>query len=239
MSRIPEELKQYKECGIVYGLVDPNTNAIRYIGKSIQGINRAFEHCRKSSVKEGNTPKNNWIKKLLANNQMYSVVILFSVSKEDYTKESLNILLYNKEKDLINTFDNLLNLTDGGPGAIGRVLSEESRKKMSDSAKKQNHDHLRKISQSQKLSPEMQEVRKKERAEKMKLRDRKIPGSKFKELVNKGKKIIAKDLNGVEVIGFYATRTAANFLGGKCSHTGIRFAIQKGTIYYGFYWEYV
>src|ERR1035437_6096790 len=143
MSKIPEELKQYKDYAIVYGLVDPSTSMIRYIGKSIQGINRPYEHARESYLKEGNTPKNNWIKKLKRNNQMYSVVILFSIPKLGLSKSELNEIVYKKEQEFIAEYrknnDNLLNLDDGGPGCTGRVLSEESRKKMSELGKNRDH----------------------------------------------------------------------------------------------------
>jgi hypothetical protein len=235
---VPIELEQYKDMGIVYGLVDPNTNTIRYIGKSTQGIKRAFNHKKPSSIKEGSTPKNNWIKGLIKNNQMYSVVVLFSVIKTGYTKESLNNLLYKKEQELISIFDNLLNLTDGGPGAVGRILSEESLTKMSESRKKLYRE---KIIEPTKIFKSIEEKNKTKERRKLKLkaRNRKIPGAIFKETIDRGKKIIAKDINGNEIVGFYATRTAAIFLGGKASHTGIRHAINRKSIYYGFYWEYI
>lgn len=233
------DLNQYKNKGIIYALVDPRDNSIRYIGKSIQGIYRAKQHSCPSNLKEGNTPKNNWIKKLKGLNLNYQITILFSIDKNSQSKEELNILLYNKEQEFINNFKNitnLLNLTDGGPGVVGRKLSNESRKKSSESHKKRDHTHLRQLAIGQRLSPEKKKLNKQISSKK---RNRKIPGAKFKYFISKGKKIIAKDILKNEVIGFYAARMAAKFLGGKSSHTGINKAIINKTIYYGYYWEYV
>jgi hypothetical protein len=53
--------------------------------------------------------------------------------------------------------------------------------------------------------------------------------------IKRGDRLIAKDINGNEIIGFYAIRKAAELIGGKCSHTGIRNAIKNKSIYYNFY----
>lgn len=127
---------------IVYGLIDPNDKDIRYIGKSMSGMDRAHQHYTSSSLKvDGNTHKANWIRKLKDNNQKYEIVILFHIDKTvDLDKNTINLRLYEKEQELINFYrksDNkLTNLQDGGPGSPDRQISEETRKKMSESAKK-------------------------------------------------------------------------------------------------------
>ena len=225
----------YKQYGIIYGLVDPNTNNIRYVGKSLTGIDRAYHHYTPSSIKEGNTPKNNWIKRLRNNNQKYKVVILFAIEHNKYNKNDLNDILYSKEQELISSTENLLNLCDGGCGAPNRLVSKETRKKMSVSAKKRDFSYLVKYSirsDKEKLETKLRNK------EKLKARDRKVPGSRFNDSKNRGKKVIAISENGIQ-IGFFASRIAASFIGGKCSHTGIRFAIENKTKYYGFHWEYI
>lgn len=239
---IPEELKIYKDYGIVYGLIDPDTKFLRYIGKSIVGIERAYHHLYKKSLNEGNTPKNNWIKKLKSNNKIYDVVVMFEIKKDLLPKEEMNIVLYNKEQELISEarpFGKLVNLCDGGPGATGRKISEETRQKMCSSQKIQDHTHLKKLAESQRNSPEKAARKKEEKRLKLKQRNRKIPGSRFLYSVKNGNKVIAKDINGNEIIGFYNLRGAAKLIGGKCSHTGIKMAIKSKKLYYGFIWEFL
>lgn len=233
------ELNQYKNKAIVYGLIDPRDNSIRYIGKSIQGISRARQHKCPSSLKEGNTPKNNWIKKLQGLGLEYQIVVLFSVDKKTQPKEELNLIIYNKEQEFINQFKDsgrLLNLQDGGPGSPGRSVTDKQRQKMSENGTIVAKKYLQKYNDARKLDPE--ELRRRKQAY-GKLRDRSIPGAKFKYYTSKGKKILAKDSSGNELMGFYAARIAAKFLGGKASHTGITKSILNKTIYYGYYWEYI
>jgi len=57
-------LKPKKQNNIIYGLIDPRTDELKYIGKTEQGVPRFKEHLKESSLKTGNK-KNNWIKSLL------------------------------------------------------------------------------------------------------------------------------------------------------------------------------
>lgn len=231
-------LNQYKNYAIVYGLIDPFTHEIKYIGKSVSGIERAHQHWSPSSLKEGNTHKNNWIKKLRSLNKKYNVVVLFAIEKNKIDGD-VNLFIYNKEQEFINLHNNTLtNLTDGGPGATGRKISDETRKKMSEAAKKRGTEHLKKYTFKHKTEEQKQFTKLKTK-EKLKLRNRKIPGSRFLFSVKNGKKVIAKDSSGNEIIGFYNMRGAAEVLGGKCNKTGIKQAIKNKSIYYGFYWEYL
>src|ERR1700722_13163788 len=130
--------KKTKEQYIVYGLIDPFTKEIRYIGKSIQGYSRINNHWNDSSKKEGNTRKIQWINKLKSLNTKYEHCILF-VADFKLSKEEANLIVYKVEQELINFYrkfgHDLLNHTDGGPGATGRKVSNETRRKMSESAK--------------------------------------------------------------------------------------------------------
>lgn len=229
----------YKEYAIVYGLVDPYTHDIRYVGKSVGGIERAHQHWAPSSVKEGATPKNRWINKLRKFGKKYKVVVLFAIKQNTFSnKEDLNTFIYNKEQEFIKMFDKLLNLTDGGKGATGRVTSEQTKHKMSQSAKRRGIEHLKPHFFKNK-SEEEKAITKKRTAEKLKRRNRKIPGARFLSSIRHGKKIIMKNSKGQEIATFFTNRWAASYIGGKCSHTGIRMAIKNKTEYYGYFWENV
>lgn len=65
----------------IYSLSDPNTNQIRYVGKSDNPQIRLNEHIRK--CKYSNTHKNNWIKSLLNKNLKPVMEILDIVSIND------------------------------------------------------------------------------------------------------------------------------------------------------------
>lgn len=60
---------------IIYGLVDPDSKEIRYIGRSSTGLSRAWSHKTKC-MKEKNNHKKNWIKSLLNKGKMYQVIVI-------------------------------------------------------------------------------------------------------------------------------------------------------------------
>ena len=116
---------------IIYGLKDPNTETIRYIGKSTTGLKLPYEHKKPKNL-EKTSYKNHWIKKLLSSGQMYKVEIIEDV--QDVTK------LDEREKYWIAHYreivEDLTNLTDGGEGALGRKVSSKTKEKMTISRKK-------------------------------------------------------------------------------------------------------
>lgn len=225
----------YKNYAIVYGLVDPETNQVRYVGKSLTGIHRAYDHWTPSSIKEGNTPKNNWIKRLKNKGTKYKVSILFAIEHSKFNnKQDLNEFIYNKEHEIMNEYTGLLNLCDGGVGSPGRKVSEQTREKMIAAGKKRDLSYLAEYS---KRTEAEKAFTKQRRIEKLKQRKRAIPGAEFNYKKLRGERIIAKNCSGEEIIGFYTKRDAAKVVGGKCSHTGISRAIKQKSIYYGYYWE--
>lgn len=247
-----EHTKLFRGKSVIYGLRCPLSNQIRYIGKSTSGMDRAFEHLRTSSRKEGNTRKNNWLNKIISLGLQPTVVMLDSFSN------ITNDELYKIEQTYIEfykPFGFLTNLTDGGPGMTGHKYSIETRKKMSLSAKKRplpkalidnqkkaypsgskNERFCKKCNQ---ILPEIEfcrkngflckkHVLKKEWA----LTDKRINAfeNSYKFLV------IMKPLDGPE-IWFKGYKKAALFLGGKANKTGIRLAVMTKKLYYGCRWE--
>lgn len=96
---------------IIYGLIDPRTLLIRYVGKSSNGLHRVSQHW--STTVNHQTYCGNWIKNLRAAGLKYDYVIL-----ESFTDQST---LNDAERWWI-AYGRCLgwpltNLTDGGDGA--------------------------------------------------------------------------------------------------------------------------
>ena len=95
----------------IYGLIDPNTQKIKYIGKTCDPINRLKSHLSKASLKPP-TYKNHWLKKLLRNKQ----VPIFKIIAKTTRYRIANTL----EKRYIAKYKNLgYTLTNGTPGGDG------------------------------------------------------------------------------------------------------------------------
>jgi predicted GIY-YIG superfamily endonuclease len=129
----------------LYTLKDPITNIVRYVGYSKNPKRRLWEHLR--DAKKGlKTYKSCWIKSLL-DTQKVPIMEIIKVceSHEDILMEEMNLIKNLKEKNI-----RLTNLTDGGDGRngvklpsnhpflnynLGKKMSDDSRKKISDSRK--------------------------------------------------------------------------------------------------------
>jgi len=249
-----EDKPLFKQISVIYGLRCPIEGQIRYIGKSLSGIGRAFEHFKPSSIKEGKTRKNNWLSVLKQQGLEPTVILLESF------QNITNSELYRIEQDYITFYKSygfLTNLTDGGPGMVGHKYTQESRTKMSVSAKKRPLNQAL-IDRQKRLYPKCLEN---ERF--CKECNQVLPKSNFcrkkgflckKHIIKKpyertSKRIadynrrcrflvIMKPLNGTEV-WFKGYRNAVEFLGGKANKTGIRLAVKSNKIYYECFWEII
>jgi len=113
---------------IVYGLKDPLSNQIRYVGKSSNYLYRPKEHLKERSwygpLKD--TYLYRWVRKLVAKGHYPEIVILETAAPE---------VLADRERYWIkNMRDNgvtLCNLTDGGEGCLGRKVSEVTKGRIS------------------------------------------------------------------------------------------------------------
>lgn len=115
---------------IIYGLTCPDTNEIKYIGKSVSGLKRPKQHTRKADL-IAKSHKVNWIKSLLSENKIYGIIVI----EDNIPKEEL----INREVYWIKFYKNagakLTNSTEGGEGSTGMKMSEETKKLMSDKKK--------------------------------------------------------------------------------------------------------
>lgn len=135
----------------IYRHIRPDTNEVFYIGKGNNldkrksKYRRAFETLKRSDF---------WDKVYNKNNKKILVDILFECETEQQAneKEIEFILLYGR-KDLGK--GSLVNLTDGGDGSFGHIMSEENRQRKRDigspmKGKKHTIETLLKLSESAK-----------------------------------------------------------------------------------------
>ncbi len=121
------------DSAVIYALVDPRISdkvkRVRYIGKSRSISHRLSEH-RYQAKKGTNTYLYHWFNKLLKEGVEPVLVVLRHVKKSWSA---------NWEKAYIQTYTTwgakLVNLTDGGDGTFGHVMSEETKAKISEANK--------------------------------------------------------------------------------------------------------
>jgi hypothetical protein len=106
----------------IYGLVDPRTGAIRYIGKTVRGITRVRAHGQR--MHEEHTHKSAWLKQLRAAGLRYKVLVLEELPAEELCAAEVRWIALARKIGWA-----LTNLTDGGDGAHGCRQSTETRKK--------------------------------------------------------------------------------------------------------------
>jgi len=98
---------------IIYKLIDPNTNKIRYVGKTKNLQKRYYHHCSLAVCNKENTHRSNWIKSLLKNNQKPVIEIIENCNKDNWQQKEIYWIKYYSNK-----YD-LCNHTIGGDGGKG------------------------------------------------------------------------------------------------------------------------
>lgn len=113
------------EC-LIYGLADPRTGQIRYVGKSSSGLKRPQAHAKPSELK-GRTHKVRWIRELQAEGLTYGVQVLSVCEPDDLDDAEIFCIAYGRHQGWP-----LTNATDGGDGqSRGYVPSPEACAKLS------------------------------------------------------------------------------------------------------------
>lgn len=118
---------------VIYGLLDPNTKELRYVGYTSNLKKRMGGHYGRYSLSH-RTHKNNWLKSLLAIGQKAEAIILEERPKaDDLPSAEIEMIAYLKSIGC-----NLTNGTEGGDGGApmkGKKHSEKSKQKISTSQK--------------------------------------------------------------------------------------------------------
>jgi group I intron endonuclease len=108
----------------IYILIDPETNQVRYIGKTKSLKRRYNQHISECSKLKSH--KNNWLLSLKNKNLKPEMVVIDETDKDDWISlEQWYIQLYR------SWGYKLTNLTAGGEGVYGHSPSQETREKMS------------------------------------------------------------------------------------------------------------
>jgi len=115
----------------IYGLTDPMTGAVRYVGVTCQPLAARFQkHCSPSEARrESHTHKGRWIASLKAAGLLPGCVTL----------ETCGPNWPDREKFWIAATPDLTNSTDGGDGTVGRRQSEEAKARVGNANRGRKH----------------------------------------------------------------------------------------------------
>lgn len=139
---------------IIYGLFDPDTDEIKYVGATKKTLHRRMQKhlsdANNISIRKCNRLQ--WIESLL-NKGKKPVGKVLEIYSDELDK------FYELEKQWIKkvreTGAELLNETDGGIGGFGRVVSDESKLKcsISNTGKKRSEEFCQKMKDLRKRKP--------------------------------------------------------------------------------------
>lgn len=114
---------------IIYGLLDPFTLDLRYVGQSVKGVQRGRDHCRPSVLaKKENRHNAAWIKSVMKKGKKPEVVVLERFESDEKLDEA--------EKEWIAEARRigcrLNNVTEGGNKPPITIMSPKERKRRSE-----------------------------------------------------------------------------------------------------------
>lgn len=116
---------------LIYALVDPRTNEIRYIGKTNNPERRLRQHFVR---KYPNSPVSQWITSLFEKNITPIMRILEIITNGRWEEREIFWIKWGREHGL-----RLVNISDGGKGGRDRNHSAKTRQLMSEKASGENH----------------------------------------------------------------------------------------------------
>lgn len=170
----------------IYGLIDPRTGDLRYIGKAAHPGKRLLSHMRDASRRD--TPVYRWIRKLASLGQQPEMLVLSEC--EDWAAEERRLIASARARGY-----NLLNVADGGdePYCPHEVRSENGRRnsmaREADPKKRAIHRYLQRMGHAFKGATHWDEARRARNAEalqRVKMLARSDPDSLYAMLVEKG-----------------------------------------------------
>ena len=113
---------------IIYTLSDPITSEIRYIGKTVQTLQRRLDgHIMSAIRNRESSHKCNWIKQLYKNDLSPIIEAIEEIEETNWESTEQYWIAQFKAWNY-----KLLNMTDGGDGNKNQIYSEERKQKMRD-----------------------------------------------------------------------------------------------------------
>ncbi len=116
----------------IYFLIDPRTGEVRYVGKTTKNLTHRLMNGHMQDLSR--THKTNWIRSLKKDNFLPEIKLVKICENEDrcnYAERFYIRLLGRADRGC----GILVNATDGGEGVVGRILTEETKRKISKSNK--------------------------------------------------------------------------------------------------------
>lgn len=126
---------------LTYGLVDPRTKLIRYVGCSSCGLKRPRQHMNPRENR-ANPKKAMWIRDLRTAGLVFEIVVLEETTLETWKTDEIWWIAFGRACGWP-----LVNLTDGGDGTLGYKPSAETRAKFSAYHKGRKHsaEHIARV----------------------------------------------------------------------------------------------
>lgn len=127
----------------IYVLKHPDTNEVRYVGKTTRMLcQRLGNHIYNAKKTKHNMHLSNWILSILKEGKKPIIELI----------EECNYSVWQeREKYWISFYPNLINVTKGGDGSEGFCHSEETRRKLSAANKGRKHTEEFKEAMSKRL----------------------------------------------------------------------------------------
>lgn len=181
--------------GVIYGIIDPITNQIRYVGQTINLTKRKSAHIRMAIKTNNNTYVYNWLRTLLAKGYKPEFFVLEICKVQDL--DSLEIFYINYFKMLGS---NLTNSVEGGKSRRGYKHSLKSRKERSLKMKGNGWNLGRKLSSETKLKMSVSQIGRKHSKE---------TKAKISKINIKHKKVVQLSLEG-EIVKVFSSAYEAS-----------------------------
>lgn len=125
----------------IYALVDPNTQQVRYVGKSNNPQVRLYRHFKE----KGHTYKNRWLQSLRERGLTPEIRILEEAPVSQWQERERYWIAFYREQGL-----DLANGTDGGDGVHGMRHTDEAKAKIGAASKGNQHGKGYKLTPEQK-----------------------------------------------------------------------------------------
>jgi len=110
---------------LIYGLRDPRTMEIRYVGQTASGLHRFREHQRRSMARQVHNYRNEWLQELRnAGFECEAVVLQVCVSRDELNSAERAWIAFGRSAGT------LTNVTNGGHGTAGYVVSQGTKEKL-------------------------------------------------------------------------------------------------------------